>query len=708
MANSNKTSKKSLIIVESPTKCRTIKRFLGKNYDVFATMGHIYDLPKSSLGVNIEKDFQPEYVPIKKKENVIKQIKKIASKYSEILLAPDPDREGEAIAWHIANIIPDDDSKIKRVLFNEITKRGIHEGLKNIRNIDINKVEAQKARRILDRLVGYKISPLLWRIYYPGLSAGRVQTVTLRLLFERETAISEFVPQKYWNLYAHFQKDKKPFKARLVKLSGKEIKLEDEKLVNNLVKKLKGKAFTVSFVGVKKKNLFPFPPFTTSTLQQEANRIFRFSASKTMRLAQKLYEGVEVGSKGQVGLITYMRTDSPRISATAISAAKKHIEKRYGKEYSQPRNFKSKRKTAQEAHECIRPTHIDFTPEFVEEHLGRDLSRLYRLIWQRFMASQSTAAVIRNRVAELEFQEALFRAEERRIEFDGFLKIYPRKNVEAGDQLPDLKKGEKITPTNVESEEKETEPPPRYNEGSLVRELEEKGVGRPSTYAQIIQTIISRGYVKRQKGRLIPTKIGQQVLALLIRLFPDLFKVEFTSKMEEELDSVEQGEKEWVALLRSFYDILAEKLDEIEGNKEQFFKEVKEVRKEIKERTEEELDRKCPRCGAQLVIRYGRRGGRFIACTAFPKCRYTESISTGFKCPKPDCDGDIIERATKRGSVFYGCSNFPKCDFASWNKPCEGPCPECGAITLFEKGKRKYCEICGWNKPEKWKKKKKK
>lgn len=726
-------NKPSLIIVESPTKSKTIKKYLGGRFEVISSGGHIIDLPENRLGVKIENGFEPVFVPIPSKRKIIRFIKDTAKKFRRIYLASDPDREGEAIAWHISRLIDGHDKEIYRVLFNEITKKGIEEGLKTPRQLDMNKVESQKARRILDRLVGYLISPFLWKIYYKGLSAGRVQTVALRLIVEREEEIERFVPQKYWNIYGNFVlPDGKIIRAKLTKIGTKQAKIDSKKKLDELLSKLKNVKFVVDNITIKDQNVSPHPPYITSTLQFEANQKLKFSATRTMKIAQRLYEGVDLGSEGPVGLITYMRTDSPRIAPEAISTAKTFITQTFGETYSKPRNFKSKSSVAQEAHEAIRPTFVEYTPEYVSKYLSSDESNIYGLIWRKFIASQMADAVVRTKKLIIKGEELLFEAVEKRVIFDGWLRVFPEKDLEEGETIQDIPLGIEINVKKFDVKEEETKPPARFSEGNLVKELESKGIGRPSTYAPIIQTLLERKYVERKKGILYPTELGRNVVKLLVKLFPEIFETGFTAKMENSLDELEQGKANTIDVLKSFYSILERELQKAETEKNEILKETQPTSehkcekcgspmiikwgkfgrflacsnfpkcKNIKPVEEEKLEKTCPKCGFPLAVKYDKKGRRFIGCSAFPKCDYTEPYSTNIKCPINSCDGFLVERYTKNKKVFWGCSNYPNCKFASWNEPVEMACPQCGATTTFiktTKGKRYHiCAIC----KEKW------
>jgi len=718
----------SLFIVESPAKARTIKRFLGKGYEVKASLGHVKDLPKKELGVDVQNDFSPQYVVIKGKEKALKELKKAAKDKKRIYLALDPDREGEAIAWHVSQEIGAPSANLYRVRFNEITKRSIKEAVENPQQIDMKVVNAQQARRILDRLVGYKVSPLLWATIYRGLSAGRVQSVALRLVCEREGQIEEFQPQEYWSIIALLlSRDGSPFKAKLHKMGSKDLKIPNKARADRILADLKGRKFNVAKVALDKRKRNPYPPFITSTLQQEASKRLNFSTKKTMALAQELYEGVDLGKKGRTGMITYMRTDSNRIAQEALKEARTWIKVKFGDDYlpSKPWAYKS-RKSAQEAHECIRPTSAEREPDQVRGHLSPDQFKLYSLIWRRFLACQMNPALYLSTVADIQAGPYLFRATGSTLEFPGFLKVYPLLGEEET-ALPPLTEGEVLELKEITSQQHFTKPPPRYTEASLVKELEEKEIGRPSTYAQIITTILIRGYVKLEERKFFPTELGKTVNKILIENFPSLFDVEFTAQMEENLDRIEAGKDEWVEVLKGFYGPFQKMVEEAEGRKAQLksglIQETGVIcekcgRKMIikwgrngrflacsgfpkctytKPLQEEETRERCELCGAKMVVKSGRYG-KFLACSNYPQCKFTKPLSTGVNCPRQGCDGYLVARRSKRGNTFYGCSRYPKCDFAIWNKPVAQRCPHCGGPYLVEKTKKGepylYCPTC--------------
>ncbi|HTY12815.1 MAG TPA: type I DNA topoisomerase [Candidatus Omnitrophota bacterium] len=667
---------RNLVIVESPAKAKTLEKFLGKDYSVTACGGHLRDLPKNKLGVDVDHDFAPTYVLIKGKAKIVKNLTAAASKAMYIFLAPDPDREGEAIAWHLAHILKNE-KKIRRIEFHEITKPAVVEAVKHPRSIDLNRVNAQQARRILDRLVGYKLSPLLWKKVRKGLSAGRVQSVAVRLICEREKEIKEFVPQEYWSILATLTKtgDKQEFSAKYI---SKET-VPDQIAADKIVADCRKGDFTVKEVTKKEQKRNPAPPFITSTLQQDASRKFSFSARKTMTIAQQLYEGIDIKGEGHVGLITYMRTDSVRISNEAIGEVRKYISDSFGAPFlpDSPRQYKTK-KSAQDAHEAIRPTSVMREPKQVKESLTAEQYKLYSLIWNRFVACQMNPALVDLTAVDIAAGDHAFRANGQTIKFKGFLELYAestdKKEEEAG-VLPDLAAGEKLTLVKLDPKQHFTEPPPRYNEASLIKELEEKGIGRPSTYAPIIGTIEDRGYVIRENRVFIPTELGIITNDLLVKHFPDVMDFAFTAHMEDELDDILEGKIGYVEVLSEFYKPFANDLALAETQMEK-------VKKEIK------TDEKCPLCGSQLVIRSGRFGD-FMACSGFPKCKFTKPIikSINVACPREGCGGEILVRRTRKGKIFYSCSNYPKCKVAYWDKPTGEKCPNCGSLLVEKKAK---------------------
>jgi len=762
---------KNLVIVESPAKAKTLGKYLGRDFQVKASVGHVVDLPKSKLGVDIKKDFAPDFHVIQAKKKVIDDLKKAARGKQHIYLASDPDREGEAIAWHIADQVAKNHRRVHRVLINEITKKAVQDAIANPQQLDRNKFDAQIARRVLDRLVGYQISPLLWKKVRRGLSAGRVQSVAVRLVCEREREIRAFESIEYWSLTAQLEGRLPPsFKARLFqwqgqKLDNKNFRLENEAHVQHIVQSLDGASWIIGEVEKKERRRYPTPPFVTSKLQQEAARKLGFQPKRTMQLAQQLYEGVELGSEGSVGLITYMRTDSTRISADALAAVRQHIQARYGKNYlpGKPNTFRSK-KGAQDAHEAIRPTSLEYTPERVRRYLRRDLFQLYSLIWDRFVASQMVPAVYDQTLFDIPVREALFRATGQQIKFDGFMKVYiegrderatPANGEDDGEDaaddasgvLPDLQKGDTLNLLALEPRQHFTQPPPRYTQASLIKELDERGIGRPSTYAAIISNILDREYVIQNEGRsLAPTDLGFLVTDLLVESFPDILNVEFTAGMEDELDKIEIGKEKWTKAMKRFYTPFSRDLKKAE-------KEMRDVK-----RQEVPTDIDCDKCGTKMVIKWGRNGeflacpqypeckntknfkrddnggieivpeeevnescelcgrpmllrwgkfGKFLGCSGYPECKNIQPlekpVDLGIECP--ECkQGSIKERKSRWGKIFYGCDRYPECKFASWDKPIAVACPKCGSPILVEKvtkragrTQRCYKKECGYS-----------
>ncbi|MGF9997406.1 type I DNA topoisomerase [Bacillus velezensis] len=681
-----------LVIVESPAKAKTIERYLGKKYKVKASMGHVRDLPKSQMGVDIEQNFEPKYITIRGKGPVLKELKTAAKKAKKVYLAADPDREGEAIAWHLAHSLDLDLSSDCRVVFNEITKDAIKESFKHPRMINMDLVDAQQARRILDRLVGYKISPILWKKVKKGLSAGRVQSVALRLIIDREKEINDFKPEEYWTITGSFLKGKETFEAGFFGKNGKKLPLKSEEDVKAVLAQLKGNKYTVDKVTKKERKRNPALPFTTSTLQQEAARKLNFRAKKTMMIAQQLYEGIDLGKEGTVGLITYMRTDSTRISNTAVEEASAFIDQAYGKEYlAGKRKPAKKNENAQDAHEAIRPTSVLRKPADLKAVLGRDQLRLYKLIWERFVASQMAPAVLDTMSVDLSNNGLTFRANGSKVKFAGFMKVYVEgkdDQLEEKDRmLPNLKEGDTVLSKDIEPEQHFTQPPPRYTEARLVKTLEELGIGRPSTYAPTLDTIQRRGYVGLDNKRFVPTELGQIVLDLIMEFFPEIINVEFTAKMERDLDHVEDGETEWVQIIDSFYTDFEKRVKKAEA-------EMKEVEIEP-----EYADEDCELCGSRMVYKMGRYG-KFMACSNFPDCRNTKPIvkQIGVKCPKCH-EGNIVERKSKKKRVFYGCDRYPECDFVSWDKPIERKCPKCENMLVekkLKKGIQVQCVECDY------------
>ncbi len=654
-----------LIIVESPAKANTIKKFLGGSTKVVASMGHIRDLPKSKLGVNIENDFEPEYINIRGKGDLIKSLKNEAKKAKKIYIATDPDREGEAIAWHLAYILKDEKNKISRVTFNEITKNAVQKAIKEPRNIDMNVVDAQQARRVLDRIVGYKMSPLLWKKVKRGLSAGRVQSVAVKLIVDRENEIEGFKPEEYWNIYAKLkdEKTKKQFEARFYGKNGKKLEIHSKQETDEVLEGIKNAKYIVSEVKKGEKKRTPAPPFTTSTMQQEASRKLGFTLKKTMSVAQGLYEGVRIPEKGTVGLITYMRTDSTRISDVARAAAKEYIVKNYGEKYYENRYYKTN-KEAQDAHEAIRPTYIDVNPEDIKDVITKDQYKLYKLIYNRFMASQMANAIYDTMAVNIKANEYDFKANGQAIKFKGFMTLYVEgtdaKEVVEDGMLPELEEGNTEKLVELDPKQSFTEPPARYTEASLVKALEEKGIGRPSTYSPTITTILERRYIEKVQKQLMPTELGKIVNKLLTENFTDVINVEFTAKIENEFDEISEGKAEWKKMIRDFYGPFSIELDKVE-------KELEHV-----ELVDEVSDVPCEKCGRMMVYKYGKYG-KFLACPGYPECKNAKPIIETIDVPCPKCGGTVQVRKTKRRKNYYICENNPtSCDYISWNKPKKG------------------------------------
>jgi len=664
---------KNLVIVESPAKAKTIGKFLGKKYKVKASVGHIRDLPKSSLGIDIENNFTPKYITIRGKGPIVQELKKEAKRSDKVYLATDPDREGEAISWHLAYILGLNDKEPIRIEFHEITKDAIQKAIKKPRAIDKNLVDAQQARRILDRLVGYKISPLLWKKIKKGLSAGRVQSVAVKLICDREKEIKNFKPEEYWSINAFLEKDGIVFESSFYGIynDGKEEKVEllDKKEVDRVLSSLDKGNFTVLEVkkGSKKKN--PYAPYTTSTLQQDASRKLGFTAKKTMRIAQELYEGVDIKGEGTVGLITYIRTDSMRISNEAINLTKSYIINEFGKEYTNGgKNYNNKKKETQDAHECIRPTSVNRIPSQIRDSLTKEQYMLYELIWKRFVSSQMSPANYDTISVKLLSNGYLFKASGSKLKFNGFLKVYTSEDNEDRDyEIPLLEEGEKVQVKEIKPNQHFTQPPPRYTEASLIKTMEELGIGRPSTYSPTISTILNRGYVVIKNKSFEPTELGILVNNLLEEYFKDIVDEKFTAELEENLDMIAEGEYEWKAIVSDFYS--------------QFEKVLKKAEEEISkiEIEEEVSDEICDKCGRRMVIKHGRYG-KFLACPGYPECKNTKPIldEIGVKCPL--CGGNIVRRKSGRGRNFYGCSNYPQCNFVSWDEPIEEKCPNCGGL----------------------------
>ena len=650
-----------LIIVESPAKANTIKKFLGGKTKVVASMGHIRDLPKSKLGVNIENNFEPEYINIRGKGDLIKSLKKDAKAAKKVYLATDPDREGEAIAWHLAHILDIPEDSKSRVTFNEITKTAVQKAIKEPRQIDINLVNAQQARRVLDRIVGYKISPVLWKKVRKGLSAGRVQSVAVKLIVDREKEIEDFIPEEYWNIIAKLldEKSKKEFEAKLVGKNNKKLEIHSKEEVDEILDNIKDAKFIVKDVkkGERKRN--PAPPFTTSTMQQEASRKLNFSLKKTMSVAQTLYEGVKIPEKGTVGLITYMRTDSTRISEEARKVAKEVVEATYGSEYYENRYYKTKA-DAQDAHEAIRPTYIDIKPEQIKDSLTNDQYKLYRLIYNRFLASQMKSAIFDTLAVTIDANEYNFKANGQSIKFKGFMTLYVEGTDEKEDeigQIPLLEVAQEVKKEKIESKQSFTEPPPRYTEASLVKALEEKDIGRPSTYSPTITTILARHYIEKEAKQLVPTELGKVVNKLLTENFPDIINVEFTAEIENEFDEIADGKENWKQMISEFYGPFEKELEKVE-------KELEHVELE-----EEVSDVPCEKCGRMMVVKYGRYG-KFLACPGYPECKNVKPYIETIEEPCPKCGGKVQIRKTKNRRTFYICENNPdKCDYISWTKP---------------------------------------
>src|SRR5579884_216191 len=681
---------KNLVVVESPAKARTLEKYLGSNFHVRASLGHVRDLPKSSLGVDPEHDFEPKYLVPLDKRKIIKELKDSAKSAGQIYLATDPDREGEAIAWHLVNAMDLDEKKVRRVAFHEITENAVKQAIAQPREIDMDLVNAQQARRVLDRLVGYKLSPLLWRKVRRGLSAGRVQSVAVRLVVDREAQIDAFKPEEYWTIEADLSKaggrKQDQFRALLAQRAGKKISLKNEAEARSIVEALEGARYEVSDVRTKRTSRAPAPPFTTSTLQQEAARKLGFTARRTMAVAQQLYEGVEIGREGPVGLITYMRTDSLNIATVAQAEARDYIGGRWGKEYvpDKPRVYKTRARGAQEAHEAIRPTSTRRDPAALKDVLPSEQYRLYKLIWDRFVASQMASAELDQTAVDITAGEFLFRANGSVVVFAGCMVLYSEsadQEEERESKLPPLSKREVLSLIQLLPGQHFTQPPPRYTEATLIKALEELGIGRPSTYAPTLATIQERRYVERVTGtrQLKPTELGKAVNSLLVAEFPDIVDPEFTSKMEQELDDVASGERPWVPVVKDFYDPFDQRL-----------KDAGETVERVKV-ADEPTDQKCPVCGRNMVIKLGRFG-RFLACFCFNDTKNTEKIQnkTGVRCPKCK-EGELVERRSRKGRVFYGCSRYPGCDFTVWNRPLPTPCPVCGGLLTAGREDRVEC-----------------
>ncbi len=674
-----------LVIVESPAKAKTIERYLGKKYKVKASLGHIRDLPKSQMGVDVDHEFEPKYITIRGKGPVLKELKTAAKKAKRVYLAADPDREGEAIAWHLAHSLDIDTTSDCRVVFNEITKEAIKESFKQPRTIDSDLVDAQQARRILDRLVGYNISPILWKKVKKGLSAGRVQSVAVKIIVDRENEINEFEPEEYWTIEGNFLKEKEPFEGSFYGVDGKKQELKTQEDVERIQQQMKGKNFSVEKVNKRERRRNPSLPFTTSSLQQEAARKLNFRAKKTMMIAQQLYEGIDLkGKLGITGLITYMRTDSTRLSNSAKEDAKQYIQSKYGEEYLGQNKKVKKQEGAQDAHEAIRPTGSERDPKAMKSILSRDQYRLYKLIWDRFISSQMAPAVLDTMTVHLDNQGVEFRATGSEVKFKGFMRVYIEgrdDNKQESDKLlPHLEEGMTVKAENIEPNQHFTQPPPRYTEARLVKTLEELGIGRPSTYAPTLDTIQRRGYVALDNKRFIPTELGEIVLEQLRDYFPEIIDVDFTKGMEDDLDAIEVGKEDWVSIIGDFYKDFKPRLEKAE-------KEMEEI--EIKD---EPAGIDCEKCGHEMVYKMGRYG-KFLACSNFPECRNTKPILKKIDVTCPKChEGEIVERKSKKNRKFYGCERYPECDFISWDKPISRPCPKCESI-LVEKRSKKGTQI---------------
>ena len=733
---------RSLVVVESPAKAKTINKILGKDFVVKSCMGHVRDLPPKELGVDVENDFQPRYVTIRGKGKILAELRKAAGQADTLYLATDPDREGEAIAWHVAQAIVRKGSEVKRILFNEITPKAVRASITQSSELDLQKINAQQARRVLDRLVGYEISPLLWKVIHAGLSAGRVQTVALRLICERDNEIDAFEPVEYWSIDALLRQsgaDHEPFKARVLQCRGEKLEISDEKASAEITAALENAHFDVTTVKHREQRRRPSPPFITSTLQQDAARKLRFTVKRTMAVAQQLYEGIDVDGETR-GLITYMRTDSVRVSDDAIVEVRQHIETQYGKDYvpGEPNKYKTKR-GAQDAHEAIRPTYAgELSPDVVKPRLSPDQAKLYELIWKRFVASQMSAHVLNTTSVDIQAGDYLLRASGSWTKFPGFSTLYTEgkeeeDEAEVGTVPRDIEEGQALELKKLMPEQHFTKPPARFSEASLVKELEAKGIGRPSTYAQIISTLQDREYVEKMDNRyFVATDRGQTVSKFLVATFPNVFDVQFTAQMESELDRIEDGADDWVETVRQWYGSWKGLLDDANSR-----------RRELKQSLQEETDEICEECGKNMVVKWGRNGrflacpgypqckntrpldgdqeaaetdeicaecqspmvvktgryGRFLACSAYPKCRSVKPLSLGIPCPEEECKGELVEKQSRKGKVFFGCDQYPNCKFASWDRPVERPCPHCEAPILYEKGSRSgapslYCRVC--------------
>lgn len=687
-----------LVIVESPAKAKNIKGYLGNGYEVVASMGHVRDLPSARLSVDVDNDFEPKYAVIKGKENFVKDLKKKADKADYVYLATDPDREGEAISWHLATLLDLDMKEKNRVTFNEITKHGVSEGMDNPRSIDIDLVDAQQARRILDRLIGYKLSPFISQKIRRGLSAGRVQSVALRLVVDREEEIRAFKPEEYWSIDAKFTNPpgKKVFGAAIYSKDGKKLKIENKEQSDSVLSDLENESFVVSSVKKGSRKKSPTPPFNTSSLQQEASRRLSFQARRTMKAAQELYEGLDVAGIGTLGLITYMRTDSLRISEEARAEGNKYILETYGEKYlpKKPRYYKTKG-NVQDGHEAIRPSVPSITPERIKSSVTSDQYKIYKLIWERFIASLMESCLQETVKVEIAAGDYIFTTSGYTVKFDGFTALYEESKEESKDEdsapLPPLAQGDELKLKSILGNQHFTQPPARYTEASLIKALEENGVGRPSTYVTITSTIVAREYVKREGKQFVPTELGEAVTKLLEDKMPNIVNVKYTSKMEEDLDKIDSGDKDYKEMIRLYYDDFEKPLEKAK-------KDMQGVKIKL---SEEETDEVCEKCGRNMVVKIGRFG-KFLACPGYPECKNTKPLVLKTKAKCPECGGDVIEKKTRKGTSFYGCSNYPKCNFMTWDMPSDEACPNCGKSLFRRKGNVLYCpdtEGCGFTKP---------
>lgn len=669
----------NLVIVESRSKGQTIQKYLGKNYTVEACFGHVRDLPKSQMGIDVENNFEPKYISIRGKGDLINSLRKAAKKADKVYLATDPDREGEAISWHLAHLLKLDEKEKIRIEFNEITKDAVKKAIPKARAIDLDLVDAQQARRVLDRLVGYEISPILWKNVKWGLSAGRVQSVALKIIIDREEEIKAFKPEEYWTIDADLLKGRQKVKAKLTQINGKKAEIKNEKEATAIKKEMEKGTFNVKKVTKSEKKRNPLPPFTTSTLQQDASNKLNFRTSRTMNIAQSLYEGVSLGRHGQVGLISYMRTDSVRISETAQKEALNFIGEKYGKTYvpTTPKVYKGK-KNIQDAHEAIRPTDVTLDPESIKEYLKPEQYKLYKLIWQRFVASQMNSAVLDTVTAEFTNGPYTLRASGYKVKFDGFMKVYEIKDEdEENTAIPELTEGEDLKAHAINTAQHFTQPPARYTEATLIKTLEEMGIGRPSTYAPTVSTLEARGYVEREKKTLVPTELGSIVNTIMVDYFKGIVDPEFTAQMETKLDMVEEGKERWKEVVRDFYAPLKKDLDNAE-------KEVSKITIE-----DEVSDEKCDVCGKNMVVKRGRFG-KFLACPDYPECKFTKPIVVKLNVPCPKChEGEVVEKKSRKGNKFYGCSRYPECDFVSWYEPTTKKCPKCNTFMYKRYSKAK-------------------